>query len=106
MNIKPGQLVITNSSFEAHEIPINWFDEEVLRPPGERKTVRNIKIHKNEILLILTNPVKEVLFSGFGCSNPVTQHRVAFLREKSYCFMVTVVGLEDYFTPVDLNKIQ
>lgn len=105
MDIRPGQLVVTNCSFEAHEVPINWFDEEMLRPPGERKTVRNIKIYKNEILLVLSKPIKEVLFSGFGCSNPVTRYKFSFLRNKSYCFMVTVVSLEDYIVPINLNKI-
>lgn len=95
MEIRPGQLVVTLCEFAASEIPVDWADEQTL-PMEQRKTIRQVKINPNEVLLAIEEPVKDVVFSH-GIHMPVTRWVFTFLRGSSLCFMVTVVGLDDYF---------
>ena len=61
MDLLPGQLVLTKTEFEGHEIPIDW-SEERLRPLGDRKTIRHVRIKKNEILFITSALQEDVFF--------------------------------------------
>lgn len=102
MDIQPGQLVIAKSDFEASEIPIDWADEKRL-PRDQRTTLRHVKIKKNEILFITEQPVQDTLFLRYGPGTTMIRKMVTFLRGSSLCFMVTVVGFEDYLEPIDYS---
>lgn len=99
MSIRPGQLVLVKSDFEASEIPIDWAEERKL-PRSQRETLRNIRVKKNEILLIVNPPQEDIFFLQYGTGTQVTRQMVTFLRGSQLCFMVTVVGFNEYMEPV------
>jgi len=103
VDIRPGQLVLAKSDFEASEISIDWHVEQSL-PRDQRKTLRHVRIKKNEILFITNSPTEDTFFLQYGHGTQIKRHMVTFLRGKSLCFMVTVVGLEEYIEPVDYSE--
>ena len=104
MDIQPGQLVLAKSDFEASEIPIDWADEQKL-PKDQRKTLRHVRIRKNEILFVVDYPIQDIMFTQYGIVTPVTRWILTFLRGSALCFMVSVVGLEDYVEPINYSNV-
>lgn len=104
VGLSPGQLVLTKIEFEGHEIPINWAEEKQ-RPLGDRQTIRNVRIKKNEILLIVSHPEKDIFLVNSGGVKPITRHVVSFLRGESLCFMVSVSSLEEYIEAIDYTEV-
>ena len=94
MEFEPGQLVLVKTEFEATQVPLDYSNELRLAL-DKRKTLRRIKIKKNQILLVVFIPQDTSHFFP-GWSSTVIARRVVFLLGNKLCMFTSVNDWVDY----------
>ena len=99
MEFKPGQLLLAKTDFEASQISLDYSSELKLAI-DKRKTLRHIRITKNQFLFVVSIPEDTSHFFP-GHSTAVIARRIIFLLGDKLCITTSVNDWDDYIGLID-----
>jgi len=98
VEIKPGQLLVTKTTMEVSEIPLDFSDQLKLSI-DKRKTLRGFKISRDQILMVVEVPTDTTHYFP-GWTSAVIAKSIVFLYGEKLCISTSVHTWSEYFDVV------
>lgn len=98
MEISPGQLLVTKTTMEATQIPLDY-SKEAKVSIDKRKTLRNLRINRDQVLMVVEIPEDTTHYLP-GWASAVTAKRIIFLLGDKLCISTSINNWNEYFDVV------
>jgi len=103
VEIKPGQLLVTKTSMDASQIPLDYSDQLRLSI-DKRKTLQSLRISRDQVLLVISVPEDTTHFFP-GWASTIIAKRIVFLWKDKLCISTSIHAWSEYFDVVQQSGL-